>query len=154
MSRYEPGTVAMVTAYNRPTPYRAFFDGQTWREHGAASFCVDSPTDVRPLVVLDPHEANPSASTDLVLRNLVELLRADEMHLSSDAFADQIEAQTKPPRIPEPGLWGVVKSRGDRYVRHTTDLGQYQWSRVGGDGLAIKWDELIDPILVREGVTE
>lgn len=52
MSTYEPGTVAIVTARNypgRPTPYRAFYTGSTWRKCGVDYFCVDEPTSIRVL---------------------------------------------------------------------------------------------------------
>lgn len=69
-------------------------------------------------------------------------------------------AQTKPPRIPEPGQWGVVKASFDptrngephkaikdgAFVRHGN-----VWRAVR-DGYGCSWDDLIDPVLVREGV--
>jgi len=66
-------------------------------------------------------------------------------------IADQIEAQTKPPRIPEPGLWGVVDAGAGRipvrrWVHHEEDW----WVADTGD--RVMWGDLEDPILVREGV--
>lgn len=54
--QWKPGDVAMVSAYNRPEPYRAHFDGKTWREYAGNAFCVDQPTSHRPLVVIDPED--------------------------------------------------------------------------------------------------
>ena len=63
-------------------------------------------------------------------------------------LADEIEAQTKPPRIPEPGLWGVVEdSAGDVWI--CTE--PHRWTRIV-DGVEWPWVDLIDPVLIREGV--
>jgi hypothetical protein len=73
-----------------------------------------------------------------------------------DHLADQIEAQIKPPRIPEPGLWGVVEASvlliGERapaceWVHHRKG-----WMNPSGQ-FAV-WDGLINPVLVRDGVPE
>ena len=72
-----------------------------------------------------------------------------------DFIADQIEAQTKPARIPEPGLWGVVEASTDQwkqrheYVRVRTD-GYGDWTFSGG---SVNWVGLIDPTLIREGIS-
>jgi len=76
-----------------------------------------------------------------------------------ELVADQIEAQTKPPRIPEPGLWGVVEASskhfGGRreYIRTRKEKGslliEARW--YGKHGYA-DWDDLIEPALIREGV--
>jgi hypothetical protein len=79
-----------------------------------------------------------------------------EAHMPSNArildhLADQIEAQAKPPRIPEPGLWGVVEAGTDglpvrRWVHHEED----RW--VCDTGERRNWEALADPTLIREGV--
>jgi hypothetical protein len=103
-------------------------------------------TDVRPLVVLDLDWA------ESVPVLIAQLRGAGYVHI-----ADQIEAQTKPPRIPEPGLWGVVEaavpeSGGSRWpFVHDTDQGSSEWTCVN-DGDHYDWDALIDPVLIREGV--
>jgi len=77
---------------------------------------------------------------------LVQALHADGFHM----LADQIEAQTKPPRIPEPSLYGVVSSEDDR------GLTTYFWHSHGGwhgeNGSLVEWDDLVDPVLVRDGI--
>jgi hypothetical protein len=93
-------------------------------------------TDVRPLVVLDLSWA------DSVPVLIDQLRGAGYVYL-----ADQIEAQTKPPRIPEPGLWGVVEDGGEQWVR-----GLEGWVRATSQGMHMNWYDLIDPVLVREGV--
>jgi hypothetical protein len=71
-------------------------------------------------------------------------------------LADQIEAQTKPPRIPEPGLWAVVEAHTEdgeerrRFVHHEDAHDGRAWERRG---VRRAWSDLIDPVLVREGVT-
>ena len=69
-----------------------------------------------------------------------------------NCIAAQIEAQTKPARIPEPGLWGVVEAS-----RNTTNgkRNEYVRGRNGwydDDCIPLAWDYLIDPVLVRAGV--
>jgi len=61
-------------------------------------------------------------------------------------LAVTIEAQVKPARIPEPGLWGVVEAGSARvkYVRWPNG----SW-RDGGN--SFRWDDLIDPTLICEG---
>jgi len=100
--------------------------------------------DVRPLVVLDLDDFQWAA---LVLRNpKIEAMG------TRTGIADQIEAQTKPPRIPEPVQFGVVEAAADK------SPGRHKWVRQGDlwwNGAAWNtWDALIDPTLIREGVTE
>jgi hypothetical protein len=69
-------------------------------------------------------------------------------------LADQIEAQTKPPRIPEPGVWGVVEASTESnpyrttFVRYPSDT-EYRWSNA--IDTCKSWDFLIDPALIRPG---
>ena len=70
-------------------------------------------------------------------------------------LADQIEAQTKPPRIPEPGKYGVVKASAP-----VTNAARYEWTNEGRfwrsllTGDFAEWSALIDPVLVRPGVDD
>lgn len=78
-------------------------------------------------------------------------------------IADQIEEQTKPPRIPEPGLWGVVEASlavGPRkrfvHVERKAGTPGY-WSGMTApwlddNGIAHHWRDLVAPTLVREGI--
>ena len=70
---------------------------------------------------------------------------------------DAIDRQLPKPRIPEPGLWGVVESGADgmggqrgHFIR-TKSCNDAEWyctkTRV-----YYRWSELIDPALVREGI--
>lgn len=91
----------------------------------------------------------------LHLKGLLILLRENHW----DYLADQIEAQTKPPRIPEPGLWGVVEAghkhlddgRRSQFVRVAT-TGRAQWVEREAEADWCTWDALVDPVLVRDGI--
>lgn len=141
MTDYKPGTVAEITLYD-DMKYRALFDGEHWRFADRGAAWGSAVIHVRPLVVLD---IEYSAGT---YRELVEYLREGSWLFP----AAQIEEQTKPPRLAEPGVWGVVNARfgGDDYLTR-------KWVRYGTGwrdafGEHASWDDLIDPVLVREGV--
>lgn len=77
-------------------------------------------------------------------------------------IADQVEAQVRPPRIPEPGLWGVVEAidGGEHqpriprmYIRDAVADEDAHWTAIG-HGVRIEWDDLIDPTLIRPGIEE
>ena len=104
--------------------------------------------DARPLIVLDLGRSSASC--------FAQVIRED----GYDDLADQIEAQTKPARIPETGLWGVVEATSAPYSNYRT---QYvyrggtadptvHWARVM-DGDLFDWDSLVDPTLIREGLS-
>ena len=114
-------------------------------------------TDARPLIVLD-------LSAFISDAQLVADLRA--LHVwSATHIAGQIEAQTTPARIPELGLWGVVEATFLNQRTRQPFLRDNIKENVGGGWVAIygppgtdkrrvEWDDLIDPTLIREGVTE
>lgn len=119
-------------------------------------------TDIRPLVVLDLNDA-PWVGPGTIPNLLREFARTDHYGGlaprrvgATNWLADQIEAQTKPPRIPEPGPWGVVEAAVDgtkvrrRFVRHDTSSDYGPWHSK--DARWARWDDLIDPVLIREGV--
>ena len=73
-------------------------------------------------------------------------------------IADAIEAQTKPPRIPEPG-WGALVEAGVtqhderlHWQRNNNNWTATRWSCSNPNEYDRMWDELIDPVLIREGV--
>ena len=87
------------------------------------------------------------------LRGLRTLLDATRWSF----LADQIEAQSKPPRIPEPGLWGVVEAVGQRDMYEARE--RLTWVRTDGDvwrndscGYGVAWGDLENPTLVRPGI--
>ncbi len=114
------------------------------------SYHAGQITDARPLIVLDLSAIRSDAV-------LVQHLRESGTFDLAD-LAAQIEAQTKPARIPEPGLWGVVEAaiRGGgqirfTFIKATSDLPN-RWVDVD-DGAGCDWDDLIDPTLIREGLS-
>ena len=160
---YKPGTVAKVTlrclmadgkpkANDAGDTYLAFWDdyNRQWVSAEAGALCKAGDfwhLDVRPLVVLDLDDIHPPS--------LIAMLRADadarHGNIALHEVADQIEAQTKPPRIPEPGLWGVVEATGAtlprrRWIHHE----EGRW--VCDTGVWRYWDDLVDPVLIRDGI--
>lgn len=85
---------------------------------------IDELDDIRPLVVLDLEGIGSP-------QNVVRTLRWTNMVPVEvmSAIADQIEAQTRPPKPAEPtGLGAVVKDSRDRvFVRIERDGGQAKW---------------------------
>jgi hypothetical protein len=108
--------------------------------------------DARPLIVLDL--GSPEFAAEIAPQ-IVACLRREGWGKT----ADQIEAQTKPARIPEPGWDGKVTASTDGnptrrdFIRFSTDGGR-SWDWCDGSRAASAWKYLIDPTLIREGVTE
>ena len=83
----------------------------------------------------------------------------DTLNFLQAVIENQIKARTtKPARIPEPGLWGVVEAavRGGgqirfTFIKATNDLSN-QWVDIE-DGSGFDWADLIDPVLIREGLS-
>lgn len=163
MTDYKPGTVAkatvrgvpdvtVVAGYGTSKPRLRWLtaDERLVDAHNDGWYFEVDLTDVRPLVVLDLDWA------ESVPVLIAQLRGAGYVHI-----ADQIEAQTKPPRIPEPG-WSekvLAHTLDDptprEYVRFTDSRNQFptrQWYGHGGRRGAQRWDDLIDPVLIREGV--
>ena len=121
-------------------------------------------TDARPLIVLDistwfPHRA--AAAIQAVGRSPLDPGHAAFM---IDVL-EQIEAQSKPARIDEPGLWGVVEaSRREltgrpriidtegNWFKVSNTTGSCVWVHESSEYTA-NWTDLIDPVLIRDGVT-
>jgi len=90
--------------------------------------------------------------TDDEASQLARALRyaGDAFDVSMCRIADQVKAQLPKPRIPEPGMWGVVKAehRGATYLF-------VNWGRAwfcSDDIDPYDWDDLVDPVLIREGI--
>lgn len=99
-------------------------------------------TDVAPLVAINLDVISKNATPADLARDLREC--------NWPAIADQIEAQTKPPRIPEPGLWGVVFVRGrGEFV----NVGP-GWLSVDEGGVVREWATLRDPVRLRPGMED
>jgi hypothetical protein len=142
---YEPGTVAKATVLGVEGVRVARYDAGWVRLDDPDIFysdkdCDDMVTDVCPLVVLD---FTPSPA------HLPQLLRLLRDNFWPD-LAGQIEAQTKPPRIPEPGLWGVVEAATNFPTRRWVHHEEERW--ISDTGAILRWEDLRDPVLIREGV--
>ena len=107
-------------------------------------------TDARPLIVLDPGRAQ--------VRDFLRVYGEDRSSsYIPSRLARMIEAQTEPPRIPEPGQWGVVEAS----CEHSDERGAWVhdplgWARVGHEQIKTynhdAWDSLIDPTHIRDGI--
>ena len=112
-------------------------------------------TDARPLIVLDLEYPQ------IAVRALEMAFRD---HTNGDArtiyraIADQIEAQTKPARIPEPKHVGASVSasqalglnEAESWTRFSTIL-LANW--INTSGSKRRWTDLRDPTLIREGIS-
>ena len=159
MNTYESGTVAVATAGGIPEVRVMRVNGglYSWRSTMTA-YRDDEVTDIRPLVVLDLGPGSIPAERAVKLLRTVTYPEAEFPRLRN-WLADQIEAQTTLPRIPEPGLWGVVEASWDS--KHPTTIPRAEWMRTKGNELrscisnvAARWDDLVDPVLVRPGVED
>ena len=94
---------------------------------------------------------------------LSSALVGENPYIAAERVIEKLDAAgweiVRKPRIPEPGLWGVVEaidasdqSRMPRmFLRDAVDDEDPHWVVVGGN-VRVEWDDLIDPVLVREGV--
>jgi hypothetical protein len=112
--------------------------------------------DARPLIVLNFGEP---AEAVMALRSAAEFVRHNvAQNLIINGIANLIEEQTKRPRIPEPGLWGVVRASLDdntasvTWVRMEAD-NERCWSRGWSGWSRRPWADLVNPVLVRDGVS-
>ena len=157
---YEPGTVAVATVRGVPNVRVMLLGASDYPEKWASGTPVHDArlheerdvTDVRPLVVLDLVDVAPASFTppsaaeaSLWLRRLADKWGGSCAADVARAIADQIEAQTKPPKPAEPtGLGAVVEAEdGRKYVRTAkTDFpwvdaanpgeNAYHWTEWGG----------------------
>jgi hypothetical protein len=158
MSDYQPPRTVAVITTESGAQYRAFRTSKSgWRAAGPGDFFYDREvTNVRPLVVLDPEGAGMC----------LEVFKKDIASLCTDSTAwpkmlRDVEAQTSPPKPPEPtGLGAVVEDRaGDRWIR--VEWGN-PWCRAnpvrraGGDSLThgthVPWERLDAVRVLSEGV--
>ena len=119
---------------------RVINTGELLTTYGSAS--VDL-TDARPLITLDLHDYSPG--------NLAGLISAID-RAGHVTVAQSITQQTKPARIEEPSLWGVVKASWPDTLGPTCHWvrDEYGWTTHGGTTLP--WGRLVNPVLIRAGV--
>jgi hypothetical protein len=118
---------------------------------------LDAVEDARPLILLDLFGMHPS----YVVKTLRESVSSEPCWHGTPTLqliANQIEAQTEPAKLEEPGLWGVVTAtlaptdEPTTYVRETIRTSGYGWVDLE-NGCAVDWTDLINPTLIRAGVT-
>ena len=148
MSTWPSGTIARATVRGVPDVL-VMYHGNTWgwtssvNAGGSLGHGDEQVTDVRPLVVLDPADARCPRLSD-VIRGFLTYIGSASARRDLEWIADEIERQTKPPRMVEPG-WGerVVASSGgcprEVWLRRADCL----WEDASG-ALA-PWADLIDP---------
>jgi hypothetical protein len=160
MSDYKPGTLAMIR--DKATPdareWRAVKDDKGWfgTDPGMGWVPDALVTHIRPLVVLDLDKVSPSGNGHGgSVAYCIENHAADQCELVK-RVADQIREQHVPRRIPEPGLWGVVSAHvnGKHGPQATYKWAHapWGWEAIGSTQATRKWEDLIDPVLIREGV--
>lgn len=159
MSALEPGLYRATVRGQKDVT--VFMDSLTayWLRQGLmCATPLDFITDARPLIVLDLDSAEREYIGDL--RYVADRLPEHNVHRALvHELADQIEAQTKPARILEPGWDGkvlahtVTNPTRREFVRYggRPSKDRFNWSDGQGFG-STSWDVLIDPILIREGV--
>jgi hypothetical protein len=141
VSALEPGKVYTATVRGETD---VVFKADEFGLVKGSSTPSSSVTDARPLIVLD------LLPTQVI--GLVHLLSNPLRHDWAGPIADQIEAQTKPARIPEPGLWGVVRASlpDDTTVCSWVHIRGSRWY-TEHHGVAA-WDVLVYPTLERDGI--
>ena len=104
-------------------------------------------TDARPLIILDPDDPTVTA--------FVKVYAGSPGGGMLNKIANLIAEQTKPARIEEPGQWGLVNAMvfGRRSPETFLHDGTKWRGQKTASGVVTNWDSLIDPVLVREGVT-
>ena len=119
-----------------------------------------STYDAEPFVVaLDLESERNAKDTAALLREIIGHWPYGRTHFAGGSshlrmLADQIEAQVKPPRIPEPLDTGsiVCATRGLLWCR--ADDGSWVCLSDGYAGDTTVWPNLVDPVLFRDGVED
>lgn len=153
-----------------PTPYT--FD-QAWWAHGAALDPEDGghTTDggrvygvtharyaecddygCKPVLVIDPEDRDMAEALCIARWTNVDPLDVEKMQATLRGLVADLVALAEG-RIAEPGTWGVVEAActHDPTRREWTRHPDGDWYTKGGGD---EWSDLVDPVLVREGVEE
>jgi hypothetical protein len=150
MSALEPGRLYMAKVEGAPERLLFVETGGWADDMDGIARNPDCITDARPLIVLDL--AYPGDAVNALKMAARDGTNGDARTIYR-TIADQIEAQLKPARIPEPGLWGVVWASlpDDPTVSSWVHIRAHRWY-TEQHGVAA-WPLLVDPTLIREGVT-
>lgn len=161
---YEPGTVAAIRCANAHGDFHAVGEFRAVKdEKGWSSLLPEigwvsnaDVVEVRPLVVLDPDDREAAVALLAAYGRQYTDWTPSTDGPNIDRLQQALRSLTRPPRIPEPGLYAVVDSittGGDgprRFVR--IDLGNNCWMDMNG-GNRSPWSFLASPVLVREGLS-
>ena len=92
-------------------------------------------------IVLKDLSPLPAKNPAFVVRQWGALVRDDWPGITKllKSIGDQIEEQTKPPRIPEPELYGLVKA-GPPHDRRVWVRGAKGWTMVDATGQYLNWN--------------
>lgn len=140
-------------------------------ENGGTWASTKSLRDIEPLTVIylgrKPMREELGAVRSEAQRFVDMLTEAADNFFDQDAaylanaVAGQIAEQIKPPRIAEPGLYGVVEA-GHRHLKKLGDgrgtfvrfalEGRAQWVETRGEADWCIWEDLIDPVEKRPGI--
>ena len=156
MTDFKPGDVAILPA-NLSEPHTVFMTSNGWVDgDGDPRRGLDFfANQIRSLVVIDPEDREQ-------VGDLVNAYRGQPKWYSATAreSVDCMQAALRefatptPPRIDEPGTWGVVEAS----CIHTANRFQWvhdpdgYWHQIGGPNAPDDWDSLVDPVLIREGI--
>jgi hypothetical protein len=169
VSEYSPGQIVIATVRDRwlnvrlmrikPIYDYVWMAAEPVTVSGAVRFYDHDLTNVRPLYTLDIEYP------DAVVVALEAGARCADWVGDAKTWLPmlikQIKAQVpKPSRIDEPGLYGVVEAghkhldggRRSRFVRLSL-TGPHQWVEVEAEADWCTWDDLINPIEIREGMS-
>lgn len=133
------------------------WDGTGCGYHGssACSYCYG------------PSPMNATEVAESVLQSALEYIDTDKATATAAELrvwagdllerANELDpTQTKPVRIPEPGPWGVVEAstltsqKRCRWARESRLWHSLRSAHMGQN--VTRWDDLIDPVLIREGM--
>ena len=152
--------LALVRISDYPPEIAVSADGHKWyvagprlgSQHG---WYADDIEIVRPLVMLDLDKARGCWADTNDPAAIVERLR-ETNSVAAHAIADQIEAQTRPPKPDEPtGLGAVVEdAQGVRWIRKGNTSHGEDWTRQVGEAWSGgSWDRIDAVRVLSEGVT-
>lgn len=156
---FKPGDVAMVNGRVCIRKSGDWANGEGW-EHGdrlAFRFADHEALDIRPLVVIDPEDAEQVRALANLIVSRVELGGWPTNLDLADALREF--AHPTPPKEPEPlGLGAVVEdAEGRRFIRVEPDGGQAKWvlsrALLGEDPRHV-WSAIDAVRVLSHGVTE
>lgn len=119
---------------------------ETYHRHPSGYVCgTASCTDITPVGVINIEGPEVERLTNLYCDHV------SQGCLPSTAMRAALRAMLQPPRIPEPGTWGVVEAGSNHpgrteWVRHPNG----RW--VNGEGITRAWASLTDPVRIRPGI--